>query len=110
MESPPDPARLLGALANQSRQAVLEWLIDPVRHFPPQRDGDLIEDGVCSVFLADKLEVSQPTTSRHMRILEDAGLVVSKRQKGWTFYRRDEEGLRAAYRLIGGVLGVEESA
>jgi ArsR family transcriptional regulator len=29
---------------------ILDWLRDPERHFPPQRDGDLVLDGVCSLF------------------------------------------------------------
>ena len=42
---------------------ILEWLRDPRAHFPPQRDGDLVRDGVCSLFIAGKLGVSQPTCS-----------------------------------------------
>jgi DNA-binding transcriptional ArsR family regulator len=79
------------ALANEKRLAILEWLRDPVRHFPPQRDGDLVDDGVCSVFIADKLGVSQPTASEHLRLLTATGLLRARRTRQWTFYRRDEE-------------------
>ena len=79
------------ALASEKRLAVLEWLKDPRAHFPPQRDGDLVEDGVCSVFIADKLGVSQPTASEHLRLLMAAGLLRVKRIRQWTFYRRDED-------------------
>jgi len=82
---------VLKALANEKRLAILEWLRDPVRHFPPQRDGDLVDDGVCSVFIADKLGVSQPTASEHLKLLTAAGLLRAKRTRQWTFYRRDEE-------------------
>ena len=82
---------VLKALANEKRLAILDWLRDPVRHFPPQRDGDLVEDGVCSVFIADKLGVSQPTASEHLKLLTAAGLLRAKRTRQWTFYRRDEE-------------------
>lgn len=82
---------VLKALANEKRLAVLDWLRDPERHFPPQRDGDLLEDGVCSVFIADKLGVSQPTASEHLKLLTAAGLLRARRIKQWTFYRRDEE-------------------
>jgi ArsR family transcriptional regulator len=82
---------LLKALANEKRLAILEWLRDPVQHFPPQRDGDLVEDGVCSVFIADKLGVSQPTASEHLRLLTAAGLLRAKKTRQWTFYRRDED-------------------
>ena len=79
------------ALANERRLQILEWLKDPVRHFRPQVDGDLVEDGVCGVLIAEKLGVSQPTVSEHMRVLSRAGLVSAKRVKQWTFYKRDEE-------------------
>jgi DNA-binding transcriptional ArsR family regulator len=81
---------LLKALANDKRLAVLDWLKDPRAHFPPQLDGDLVKDGVCALFLAEKLGVTQATLSEHMRVLVQAGLVRAKRVKQWTFYRRDE--------------------
>ena len=57
---------VLAALASQKRLQVLQWLKDPVAHFPPQRDGDLTEDGVCVVFIARKLGVAQPTATTHL--------------------------------------------
>ncbi len=79
------------ALANGRRLQILTWLKRPRAHFPPQVDGDLVRDGVCGVFLAQKLGVSQPTASEHLRILTHAGLVRAKRIKQWTFYKRDEK-------------------
>jgi DNA-binding transcriptional ArsR family regulator len=90
----------LRALANERRLQILEWLKEPRRHFPPQVDGDLVRDGVCAVLLAQKLGVSQPTLSEHMRILSHAGLVRGKRIKQWTFYRRDEARIKELKRLI----------
>ncbi len=90
----------LHALANSRRLLVLEWLKHPTRHFPPQVDGDLAKDGVCSVFIARKLRVSQPTASEHLRILSQAGLVRSRRIKKWTFYKRNEIGIRKIKHLI----------
>ena len=81
---------VLKVLGNEKRLAVLGWLADPVAHFPAQRDGDLVEDGVCSVFIADKLGVSAPTASEHLRLLTAAGLLRARRIKQWTFYRRNE--------------------
>ena len=48
-------ADLLRALANERRLQILDWLKDPRAHFPPQVHGDLVDDGVCGVFIADKL-------------------------------------------------------
>jgi DNA-binding transcriptional ArsR family regulator len=79
------------ALANERRLEILNWLKDPRAHFPPQVDGDLIRDGVCSLFIAQKLGVSPSTASEHLRILSQAGLIRGKRIKQWTFYKRDEQ-------------------
>lgn len=84
----------LRAIANGRRLQVLKWLKDPRAHFPPQVDGDLVEDGVCSLFIARKLKVTQPTASEHLSILTEAGLLRGKRIKQWTFYRRNESALR----------------
>jgi ArsR family transcriptional regulator len=82
------------ALANERRLQILEWLKDPARHFRPQVDGDLVKDGVCGVLIAEKLGVSQPTVSEHLKVLTQAGLLRSKRIKQWTFYKRDEQSIR----------------
>jgi hypothetical protein len=66
-------AAVLKALANGRRLEILNWLKDPRAHFPPQADGDLVKDGVCGVFIAQKLKVSPPTASEHLRILTHAG-------------------------------------
>ncbi|MBV9859254.1 MAG: winged helix-turn-helix transcriptional regulator [Alphaproteobacteria bacterium] len=78
------------AIANDRRLQILDWLKDPVAHFPPQVDGDLVTDGVCSLLIAEKMGISQPTLSEHMKILTQAGLVQPKRIKQWIFYKRDE--------------------
>lgn len=83
-------ANVAKALASERRLQILAWLKEPRRHFPPQVDGDLVEDGVCAVFIAQKLGVSQPTASEHLKILSSAGLVRGKRIRQWTFYKRDE--------------------
>jgi predicted ArsR family transcriptional regulator len=57
---------------------------DPTAHFRPQVDGDLVEDGVCAVLIAEKLGLSQPTLSEHMRVFTQAGLVRGKKIKQWT--------------------------
>jgi len=88
------------ALANGRRLQILEWLKDPEAHFPPQVDGDLVKDGVCLVFIAEKLGVSQPTATEHMKVLSQAGLVRPKRIKQWTFYKRDETRIKEVKREI----------
>ena len=94
-------ADLLRALANEKRLAILEWLRDPTAHFPPQVDGDLVKDGVCGLYIAEKLGISQPTASEHLRILTAAGLVRATRIKQWTFYKRDEKRITEVKRAFG---------
>src|ERR1044072_2888207 len=88
------------ALASEKRLQILHWLKAPRSHFPPQVDGDLVKDGVCGLFIAQKLGVSQPTASEHLRILTQAGLLRAKRIKQWTFYRRDEAAIKALKKKI----------
>jgi len=89
------------ALANERRLLILHWLRAPRAHFREQVDGDLVDDGVCGVLIAEKLGVSQPTVSEHMRILANAGLVDAKRIKQWTFYRRNETRLAELKAAVG---------
>ena len=88
-------ATVLAAVASPRRLQVLDWLKDPRSHFPPQRDGDLDTDGVCVLFIANKLGVTQPTATAHLQALARAGLVTSKRFGPWTFYRRNEPAIDA---------------
>jgi DNA-binding transcriptional ArsR family regulator len=90
----------LRALANDRRLQILEWLKDPRAHFRPQVDGDLVDDGVCTLLIAEKLEVSQPTVSEHLKLLSQAGLIRGKRIKQWVFYKRDEARIRAVKKAI----------
>jgi ArsR family transcriptional regulator len=52
------------------------------------------------VNLAQKLGITQPTLSEHMRVLAQAGLVRATRIKQWTFYRRDERRIKEIKRGI----------
>jgi DNA-binding transcriptional ArsR family regulator len=91
---------VMKALASDRRLQILGWLKDPSAHFPPQVDGDLVRDGVCGVFIAEKLGVSQPTASEHLRILTHTGLLRAKRIKQWTFYKRDPRRIAEVKRAL----------
>ena len=88
-----DEEKKLKALANGHRLQILEWLRAPRSNFPPQVDGDLVKDGVCAFFIEEKLGLAQPTTAQHLKTLVDAGFLVPKRIKKWTFYKRDEAAI-----------------
>lgn len=85
------------ALASDARMAILEWLKQPRRHFSHQETGDPAEIGVCVTLIADKLNMSQPTVSRHLELLRRAGFVAVNRVGRWSFFSRNKSGL-ADYR------------
>lgn len=93
----------LRAMANERRLQVLEWLKHPRKHFPPQVDGDLVKDGVCSLFIAKKLNITPPSASEHLNMLAEAGLIRGKKIKQWTFYKRDEKSIRMLKKMLGGL-------
>src|SRR3954469_25828362 len=88
-----DKERRLKALANGHRLQILALLKAPTRNFRPQVDGDLEADGVCALLIEEKLGLAQPTTAQHLKVLVDAGFLVPKRIKKWTFYKRDEKAI-----------------
>ena len=102
---PPEILTALRALSNPRRLEIMTWLRDPTAHFPPQRDGDLIEDGVCVGFITEKIGMSQPTVTGHMQILAEAGLVTSRRIKNWVFYRPCRDVIAARLGGLEGLLG-----
>jgi ArsR family transcriptional regulator len=94
------PVDVVKALASDRRLQILSWLKEPRAHFPPQVDGDLVRDGVCGVLIAQKLGISQPTASEHLKVLSRAGLIRAKRIKQWTFYKRDEKRIAEVKRTF----------
>src|SRR5436305_13099765 len=95
-----DTVKAIQALASERWLQILEWLKDPAEHFPPQVDGDLVKDGVCGVLIAEKLGVSAPTVSEHLKVLAHAGLIRPKRIKQWTLYKRDESRMKEIKKAI----------
>jgi ArsR family transcriptional regulator len=71
-----------------------------VSNFPPQIDGDLESEGVCGLLIARKLKVSQPTTSRHLKMLVDVGLVEATKIGQWTFYKRNKRRVAEVRKLV----------
>ena len=64
-------------------------------NFPPALPEHEDLDGVCVGYIQEKSELSQSTISNYMGLLKAAGLVISERHGQFTFYRRDEEAIRA---------------
>ncbi len=97
-------ADLARALGNEHRLTILCWLARPLDHFPPQADGDLVEDGVCVGFITEKIGLSQPTVTNHLQYLAKAGLVRSRRIKNWAFYKLVPERLADLDNVSGAIL------
>lgn len=96
---------ILRALSNEHRLRIMTWIMDPKTHFPPQKDGDLVKDGVCVGFITDKIGLTQPTVTSHMKVLTNAGLVTSKPIKNWVFYKPQRERFKAALANLNDMLG-----
>lgn len=54
---------------------------------------------VCEILVA--LELTQPTASHHLAILEQAGLVKKRKEGKWVFYRVSCPGLLDSFRKVG---------
>lgn len=80
---------LFKALANPTRLRILRWLKDPEANFAPQEDG-FDEFGVCVKQIQEKAGISQSTASHFMGVMQRAGLLSSRRNGRWTYYKRDE--------------------
>lgn len=88
------------ALSSGTRARILNWLRDPNGNFESQVEGDLTDEGVCVNLIAAKAGISQPTASRHLSILKDAGLVEMKRVAQRNYHRRDETGIEEAKQVL----------
>lgn len=96
-------AQVHAALSSPVRLQILLWLLDPRPHFPEQRDGDLVEDGVCVGFITEKVGLAQPTVSAHMKKLSSARLVTGKRIGNWIFYKPDRKRVEELARDLASV-------
>jgi ArsR family transcriptional regulator len=95
-----DVVEVAKALASPTRVRILTWLLDPAGNFVSRRAGDLGPEGVCASLIAEKVGASQPTVSRHLDVLRRAGLIQTERVAGWSYHRRNEEGLARARQLF----------
>ena len=74
-----DCMKVLKALGEETRIKIFEML----------RGGKL-----CACKILEKLNITQPTLSHHMKILCDSGLVIAEKEWKWTYYSIDEGKLQ----------------
>jgi len=72
---------------------VIRLLADPLR---AQIVALLAEGPACTCHLVEDTGAKQPNISNHLRLLREAGLVVSEPQGRFTYYRLVPEALEAA--------------
>ncbi|WP_420234409.1 ArsR/SmtB family transcription factor [Pseudomonas sp. ABY48] len=81
------------AFAGEPRILILQWLKEPRAHFSHQVMGDPALIGVCVTLITEKLGMSQPTVSRHLDLLKQAGFLRVNKIGKWAFYSRDETAI-----------------
>jgi DNA-binding transcriptional ArsR family regulator len=87
------------ALSNAKRLQILEWLKQPSQHFGPEQPVDERE-GVCGLYIAEKLGISPATASVHLKVLTQAGFVRPLRIGKYTYFKRVEKAIAEFARLI----------
>lgn len=80
-----DNARVFKAFCDENRLMILEML----------QSGEK-----CACVLLEKLEISQPTLSHHMKILCESGIVSPRKEGKWTHYSINESGSEYALQLL----------
>jgi len=81
-----DNAHVFKAFCDENRLMILEML----------QTGEK-----CACMLLEKLKISQPTLSHHMKILVDSGIVSARKEGKWTYYSFSQDGVsNAKERLI----------
>ena len=51
-------------------------------------------DALCACHIEERFDLSQPTISHHLKVLREAGLVVSERRGSWVYYALERRALR----------------
>jgi DNA-binding transcriptional ArsR family regulator len=87
------------ALSNAKRLQILAWLKDPSRYFDAAHPVDENE-GVCGLYIAEKLGVSPATASVHLKILTQAGFLRPLRVGKFTYFKRVETAFAEFARAI----------
>ena len=78
-------ARVFKAFCDENRLMILEML----------QGGEK-----CACVLLERLDITQPTLSHHMKILVESGIVTSRKEGKWTHYSISESGSNYAAGLL----------
>jgi ArsR family transcriptional regulator len=94
MSQPSALAPFLHAIADPARRRILKAL----KEKGSSSKGS--DTGLCAGDIEQRVKLSQPTVSHHMKILEKSGLVEVKKEGTWRHYRRNEKLISE---MIGGL-------
>ena len=56
---------------------------------------------ICACDVVDRIDVSQPTISHHLKVLREAGLITVSRRGVWAYYAADPGGVARLREMIG---------
>ena len=74
-----DEAKMFKALGDNNRLSIFK----------------MISSGeICACRILENLHISQPTLSRHMKVLVDSGLIKARKDAQWMRYSLNEEAVR----------------
>ena len=89
-----DNARVFKAFCDENRLLILEML----------QTGEK-----CACMLLEKLKISQPTLSHHMKILVDSGMVLARKEGKWTYYSFSQGGIANAKERLNNLTVIVEN-
>lgn len=92
------------ALSSPVRLRILELLKDPASNFADQKSADPKLIGVCMHLIADRLNLSPSTITRHVDLLRQAEFVKIQKVHKWSYCTRHESALQGYYTWIGKIL------
>lgn len=89
-----DLGPFLNAISDPTRRRILQALREEHGGAADKKSA------LCASDIEQRVKLSQPTISHHMRILEKAGLVEVMKQGHWRRYRRNEKLLAELMRNL----------
>ena len=88
-----DDVKLIKALADENRLEIIRML----------RDGEK-----CGCIILEKLNITQPTLSHHMKVLIEAGVVTARKEGKWQYYSLVTENIEEFQELIHQILNTKQ--
>ena len=85
-----DIVKMLKAIADGNRYRIFNLLMD---------NGE-----ICACELLKDFNISQPTLSRHMKVMVDSGLIVARKDAQWMKYSVNQDALKVLRDALSGTV------